>query len=104
MHTHRHLRNRQQGLHATQPCDHELEWWKFRRWANTVEASDVNRRLRILVKTNPIALKLWEEYSDRLTRGAYKRSIFWDGNHSTGVETSTGLKNLDYSGLNKYRN
>ena len=104
MHTHRHLRNRQQGLHATQPCDHELEWWKFRRWANTVEASDVNRRLRILVKTNPIALKLWDEYSDRLTRGAYKRSIFWDGNHSTGVETSTGLKNLDYSGLYKYRN
>ena len=93
MHTHRHLRNRQQGLHATQPCDHELEWWKFRRWANTVEASDVNRRLRILVKTNPIALKLWEEYSDRLTRGAY-----------TSVETSTGLKNLDYSGLYKYRN
>lgn len=104
MHEHRHQRNRQQGSHATQPSDHELEWRKFRRWANTAEVADVNCRLRVLVQTNPIALKLWEDYSDRLTRGAYKRSIFWDGNHSTGVETSSGLKNLDYSGLYKYCN
>ena len=75
------------------------EWRAFRRWANSANANDITRRLRGLLETNPIASALWEEHCDSRTRGIYRRSKFWDGNHRVCVDSVGGAMTQDYFGL-----
>jgi hypothetical protein len=83
---------------------HEKEWRAFRIWANTARVADINRRLRELVKKNPIACSLWEEYRDRVTRGSYRRPSFWDGNHGICIDSVGSGMAHDYFGLYKFEN
>jgi hypothetical protein len=96
----RHKTKRSCGKERSVSDDcHVQEWRAFRRWANSACANDINQRLLHLIETNPIAVALWEEHRDKSTRGAYRRSTFWDGNHRVCVDSVGGVMTQDYFGL-----
>jgi hypothetical protein len=79
----------------------QQEWNRFRVWAETASPSQRNHRLKELVRTNPVALRAWQDTEARLYGNGYTSTSFWSRDPGGPIESTGSGKTMPFSGLHK---